>query len=170
MRKDAVSSRVLVPVLASAALGAVVYALTRPNKRRVAPASNAPAADPELRESMVAPSGTAELLGLDLDGVFDANPDDALQHATVHADTRVPPLASADDAEPPAPEDLGAYWLSRATDSERSLDESDLELGLDGLPNPEESANVEQQAVADEEAAADEDERAFPPRNDTRSS
>jgi hypothetical protein len=64
----------------------------------------------------------------------------------------VPALAGADDAEPPAPEDLGAYWLTRATDSERSRDESDLELEVEGLPSPDLVAELDE--PADDEALA----------------
>ncbi len=151
-------SKVLIPVLAgAAALGAVAYALSRPT-RRVAAAAPSPAAEqPALRESMVVPRATltTDSLDLDLDGIFDSNPEDALEYTTVHADTRVPALASADDAEPPSPEDLGAYWLSRATDSERSRDESDLELELDGLAIPDDSADIEEQEDDDALAVND---------------
>lgn len=151
-------SRVLMPVfVGAAALGAVAYALSRHNKRALVPASGPPDAEPGLRESMrvLRAARDAEASALDLDGVFEANPDDAMEYATIHADTHVPALASADDAEPPAPEDLGAYWLTRATDSERSLDESDLELELDSLPNLEEEAELDEQEEGGALAAND---------------
>ena len=157
-------SRVLIPMLAGvAALGAVAYAISRPSKRVQASNPSSSAAEPAPRESLRVPRGdvprTADF-DLDLDGIFDADPEDALEHATVHADTRIPGLASADDAEPPSPEDLGAYWLSRATDSERSRDESDLELELDGLADPA--------AGADSDEVDDDDDETPDVANDTR--
>ncbi|MEO7036758.1 MAG: hypothetical protein ABI548_22600 [Polyangiaceae bacterium] len=140
-------SSVLIPVLAgAAALGAVAYAFSRPSKRVPASTPSSGFAEPASRDgALVALDGAPgiEDFGLDLDGIFDANPDDALEHATVHADTRAPVLASADDAEPPSPEDLGAYWLSRATDSERSRDESDLELEIEDLADPADSIDTD---------------------------
>ncbi len=148
-------SRVLIPVLASAAaLGAVAYALSRPSKRLHASQPSSVA--------LVAPRAEgfgSEAFDLDLDGIFDANPEDALEYATVRADTRVPALTSGDDAEPPSPEDLGAYWLTRATDSERSRDESDLELDLDdldGLADPGDSAEDEHEDEDESEEETDE--------------
>ena len=150
-------STLLIPVLAGAAtLGVVAYALSRPS-RRLHASQPSSVAQPSVRESGMAPrreSTESEALDLDLDGIFDANPEDALEYATVRADTRVPALTSADDAEPSSPEDLGAYWLSRATDSERSRDESDLELDLDGLADPGDSAEDEREEEPDAEALA----------------
>ena len=103
---------------------------------------------------------TPEAFDLDLDGVFDASPEDALAYATVRGDTRVPPLASADDSEPPSPEDLGAYWLARATDSERSRDESDLELDVDGLADPGDTADSDPRDEDEDEDDAVIDTRA----------
>ncbi|MEP7049698.1 MAG: hypothetical protein ABJB12_05065 [Pseudomonadota bacterium] len=151
-------SKVFIPVVVgAAALGAVAYAFSRQSRRAAALPRSPRGAEPALRESMrvLRGEGSAQAFALDLDGIFDANPEDALEHAVVHGDTHVPALASADDAEPPAPEDLGAYWLSRATDSERSRDESDLELEVDALANPDDDSELDEQDDGDELAAND---------------
>jgi hypothetical protein len=84
---------------------------------------------------MVVPRGSVPdplEVDLDLDGVFYA-PDVEPEEATVQCDVKVPPLASADDAEPPGPDDLGNFWLSRATQSEHSFSEAELEVDLDNV-------------------------------------
>jgi len=138
--------------IGAAAAGALAYAFSRQSKRALTTASSSAGAEPALRESwrVLRAAGRAEALALDLDGVFDANSEDALDFVTVHGDTHVPALASADDAEPPAPEDLGTYWLTRATDSERSRDESDLEVEIEGLPTPDDVAESDEQEEREE--------------------
>jgi hypothetical protein len=138
--------------IGAAAAGALAYAFSRQSKLALASGSRSVGAEPALRERrrVLRAVGTAEALALDLDGVFDANSEDALDFVTVHGDTHVSALASADDAEPPAPEDLGAYWLTRATDSERSRDESDLEVDIDGLRSPDEVAEFDEQEEREE--------------------
>ncbi|MEO8904487.1 MAG: hypothetical protein ABI488_19105 [Polyangiaceae bacterium] len=151
-------SSVLIPVLAgAAALGAVAYAFSRPSRRSPATISRSRFAEPDPRHSVRVARDVPGTEYLDLDGIFDANPEDALEHATVHADTRAPLLASADDAEPPSPEDLGAYWLSRATDSERSRDESDLELEIEAVADPTDSMDADARGDDDDEGDDDDD-------------
>jgi hypothetical protein len=70
----------------------------------------------------------------------------------VQADVKVPALASADDAEPPGPDDLGSYYLSRATQSERSLTELDLEPDVENLADLREQAADELEPEEEDEA------------------
>lgn len=137
-------SRAVIPVLASiagaGAIGTLAYAFARLAKRAAqAPVTHAaavPASSPRpaMRESMVvARSSVPEPLTvvLDLDGVFRGEAALGPAEATVHCDVRLPSPASADDGEPPQADELGGYWLSRATQSERSLRGGDLDIDLD---------------------------------------
>ncbi|MES1177351.1 MAG: hypothetical protein ABUL62_23715 [Myxococcales bacterium] len=134
------NNRALVPVLASlgaAAVGVVVYAFSG---RRQSAAPPAPNLDAEpLRESMVVPR--ADERDFDWD------------EPTVQADIKVPALAGADDAEPPGPDDLGSYWLSRATQSERSLTELDLKPEVEAIADPR--AALDEPELDDEDEAQD---------------
>jgi len=55
---------------------------------------------------------------------------------TAQVSARPPALVGADDVEALDPEEIGADWLARATQSERSASESDLELELENLAAP----------------------------------
>jgi hypothetical protein len=133
-------SKVWVPVLAgAAAVGALAYAFTRRTRAgsSVLPSAANDAQLP-LRDSMVVSRGEAlgPLGELDLDGVFDGDSDESLgldEGPTAQSIPRVPALASADDAEAPSPDDLGAFWLQRAAQSEHSLSESELMVDIDEL-------------------------------------
>ena len=63
----------------------------------------------------------------------------------------MPPLASADDAEPPSPDELGAFWLSRATQSERSFSEGDLDIDLENVADVREVTEPDEYEYDDEE-------------------
>jgi hypothetical protein len=146
----------LIPVVAGMAgvaiVGTLAYALSRRAlgvARSAVPSADArPASAPhELRESMVVPRRAVPdplELDLDLDGVFRAPAEDESAEATVHCDVKVPPLASADDAEPASPDDLGAYWLTRATQSERSFSESELVVDLENIADPSDDAEQDE--------------------------
>jgi hypothetical protein len=141
------------------ALGAVAYAAQRRARAaaRLALTDQAPPTSLNLRESMVVPRGGAfDTLEarLDLAGVFSGEADDETgqlgglsesHEPTAQCDVKVPPLTSANDEEPPGADDLGAYWLSRATESERSTNESDLELELDNIADLQEAAEADEQ-------------------------
>ena len=161
-------NRALVPVLAglgAAAVGVVVYALSNRRQKGAALVSEPEtvASEPEmparLRESMVVPRAQVPdplEVDLDLDGIFRGIDDLEGEHEepTVRADVKVPALAGADDAEPPSADELGAYWLSRATQSERSLNEGDLELDLDNVPELRDEADPEDVEPEDHEEQA----------------
>jgi hypothetical protein len=51
----------------------------------------------------------------------------------VQVAAKPPPPTGADDAEVLEPDAIGADWLSRATQSERSASEADLEADLDNI-------------------------------------
>ena len=55
---------------------------------------------------------------------------------TAQISARPPAPIGADDVEGLDPEEIGADWLARATQSERSASESDLELELENLAAP----------------------------------
>jgi len=167
-RGDSVSkNRALVPVLAgsgAAAVGVVVYALSNRRQKGAALAAEPEAAvsEPEapapLRESMVVPRAHVPdplEVDLDLDGIFRGIDDleSEREEPTVRADVKVPALAGADDVEPPSADELGAYWLSRATQSERSLNEGDLEIDLDNVADLRDEAEPEDGEPEDEEQA-----------------
>ena len=130
----------LIPVVAGiagvAVMGTLAYALSRRAQNAGAPRTArenvqpAPSALPPLRESMVVPrKAVPDPLEIDLIlTAYSGRPADT-EEATVQCDVRVPPLSSADDAEPAGPDDLGSYWLSRATQSERSFSESGARSG-----------------------------------------
>jgi len=151
-------SRALIPVLAGIAGVGVVATLAYAFARRAQRAAGvtsvlaAPAwsARPAVRESMVVPRGGAPeplTVVLDLDGVFRGEAELEPAEATVQCDLKLPPPASADDSEPPEADSLGCGWLSRATQSERSLSEGDLDIDLDNVAD-----------FRDEDAQDDEDE------------
>jgi hypothetical protein len=73
------------------------------------------------------------VLDLDLDGVF-AGDDAEIELPTVQRAVKVPLPMGGDDAEAVASSEIGRDWLSRATESERSLTEADLEIDLDDIP------------------------------------
>jgi hypothetical protein len=140
---------VLLGGLGVAAVGSLAYVLTR--RARSAPGSDAaPEAAPdtprvaELRESQVVPRGSVPdplEVDLGLDGVFRFDADVG-EEATVQCDTKVPPFASADDAEPPGADDLGNFWLSRATQAEHSFSEAELQVDLENVADiSDEGAN-----------------------------
>lgn len=70
-------------------------------------------------------------LALNLGGVFDG--DVGSDELTVRPTEHVPLASSADDEDPPSPDDLGRAWLSQATQSERSLRETDLTPEIDNI-------------------------------------
>jgi hypothetical protein len=166
------NNRALVPVLAglgAAAVGVVVYALSNRRQKGAAAVSEPEAvvSEPEvpapLRESMVVPRAHVPdplEVDLDLDGIFRGIDDleGEREEPTVRADVKVPALAGADDAEPPGADELGAYWLSRATQSERSLNEGDLEIDLDNVADLRDEAEPED---APEDAEPEDEEQAF---------
>jgi len=76
----------------------------------------------------------------------------------VQCDVKLPSPAGADDGEPPEADSLGSHWLSRATPSERSLSEGDLDLDLD-LDNP---ADVRDDGAQDDEVAYGHDQERKP--------
>ena len=138
--------------LGVAAVGSFAYAIAR-SVRRPAPLRVAPdsARSAELRDSMVVPRGSVPdplEVDLDLDGVFYA-PDLEPEEATVQCDVKVPPFASADDAEPPGADDLGNFWLSRATQSEHSFSESELEVDLNNV------ADISDEGANDDDAPSE---------------
>ncbi len=131
-------SKVWVTILAgAAAVGALAYVYTRRARSGAGrgPANEAPVPASGLRDSEVVPSRAAEseLEALDLDGVFEGELDGSATELTVQSATRAPPLSGADDGEPPNPDELGAYWLSRAAESEHSPTEGELVLDFDEL-------------------------------------
>jgi hypothetical protein len=161
---------ILIPVVAgiasTAALGTLAYVLTRLAQSGIAPRSARADAQreslglreqPELRESMVvARSAVPDPLevDLDLDGVFRSPAEIDLDEATARGDVKVPPLASADDAEPSSPDALGAYWLSRATQSEHSFSEGDLDIDLENVADVRDGTEPDEYEHDDEELTA----------------
>jgi hypothetical protein len=87
---------------------------------------------PSLRRSVPDP------LDLDLEDIFgtDVSRDEPMSQ-TVHALDHIPPPSNGDDAEPPAPEDLGRAWLAHATEAEYSVRESDLIADQDRATIPD---------------------------------
>ena len=159
------SSRPLITVLASfagaTAVGTLSYLFTR-RARGAARAGDA-GAEPsvasapvaEARESMVVSrSSVADPLTvvLDLDGIFRGEAELETAELTAQCDVKRPPPVGADDGEPPEADRLGALWLARATESERSLSEADLEIDLDNVPDFHDEA----EQVEDDEAYHDE--------------
>ncbi|HEX3851901.1 MAG TPA: hypothetical protein VHW01_13100 [Polyangiaceae bacterium] len=141
-------SRALIPVLAGIAgigmVGTLAYALRRRAQRAdqvcapQAQVERASSPGRSVRESMVVPRSSVPepvTVVLDLDGVFrgESELEAELAEATVQCDVKLPSPISADDGEPPEADALGAYWLSRATQSERSLSEGDLDIDLDNV-------------------------------------
>ncbi len=133
-------SRIWLPVLAGAAavgVGALAFVYARRGRGfgqgdqpgEVPPPARA------LRDSMVVPRGHARDRHeeLDLDGIFSGESEEPEAGPTVQSAVRVPPLVSADDAEPPSPDELGSYWLSRAAQSEHSPSEGELVLDFEDL-------------------------------------
>ena len=142
-----------------AIVGTLAYAFSRraQSVARVASADAQPASSPpRLRESMVVPRRAVPdplEIDLDLDGVFRAPEEDESAEATVQCDVKVPPLAGADDAEPASPDDLGAYWLTRATQSEHSFSESELVVDLENIADPSEDAGQDEYEYENAELA-----------------
>lgn len=141
-------SRALIPVLTGIAgvgmIGTLAYAFKRWAQRADrlraphAPVEPASSAGRAVRESMVVPRSSVPepvMVVLDLDGVFRGESELEAEpvEATVQCDVKLPSPNSADDGEPPEADALGAYWLSRATQSERSLSEGDLDIDLDNV-------------------------------------
>ena len=162
-------SRALMPVLVGiagvTAVGSLAYAFRRRAQRaaraRARHAGAAPASSrrPALRESMVVPRSPVPdpvTVVLDLDGVFRGEAELELEpeaaEATVQCDVRLPSPTSADDGEPPEADELGDYWLSRATQSERSLCEGDLDIDLNNV------ADFREEAEEDDDEYAYDDE------------
>jgi hypothetical protein len=119
----------------------VVYAFSG---RRQGSTAKAPDVEVEpLRDSTVVPrfglpgpalaafDAAADSIGNDVFRFADGETE--MEEPTVQPDLKVPALASADDAEPPGPDDLGSFWLSRATQSERSLTELDLQPDVEAI-------------------------------------
>lgn len=134
-------NNVWVPVLAGAAtVGALAYALTRKsrNARSAQVANDARSLEPAQRGRTVTPRNELRgpLAELDLDGVFEGDSAEPLgleAVPTAQSTPRVPQPAGADDAEAPSPDDLGAFWLTRAAQSEHSLSEGELLVDIDEL-------------------------------------
>jgi hypothetical protein len=168
------NNRALVPVLASlgaAAVGVVAYAFSGRRQRSVPPLADVDS--PPLRESGIVPraeiadpsllEAVADLDAADLDAeeLFPAEfpVQDGLEELTVQPDLKVPALASADDAEPPSPDDLGSFWLAGATQSERSLTELDLQPDVETLADlRDELGEKDESEEKDEDALEGEDE------------
>lgn len=173
------NNRALMPVLAglgAAAVGVVVYAFSgrRPSSAPLAgaleelperasgvvPRDEGPRAEVvDLRTAGALPTiGDLPMVGAGVE--LDANEplsgdflvEDGLEELTVQPDVKVPALASADDAEPPSPDDLGSFWLSGATQSERSLTEQDLQPDIEALADLRE---LEDEPDLDEDEAQD---------------
>ncbi|HEY5372869.1 MAG TPA: hypothetical protein VIK01_04250, partial [Polyangiaceae bacterium] len=130
---------VLAGIAGLGVVGTVTYAFTR-RTRRAAPAAYVQAAPaslarPAVRESMVVSRSIVReplTVVLDLDGVFRGEAELEPAEATVQCDVKLPPPASA-DGEPPEADSAGCYWLSRATQSGRSLSKGDLDIDLDNV-------------------------------------
>ncbi len=141
------TTRLLTVVAGATALAGLTYTFSRMALRprgsqaAIARASNrtaraiARAADPEpWQTALLTSASPSDALdrALGLDGIFDAEPlDDA--DVTVQLQGTLPHATSADDADPPGPDDLGKAWLAQATESERSLREADLAPELESL-------------------------------------
>ena len=102
-------------------------------------------------------------LALNVGGVFDGDlgriSDDDWQsdvEVTARANEHVPAPNTADDEDPPAPEDLGRTWLEQATESERSLGFADTlpDLGNLTLSSDELSSTDEEDEDDDDETTA----------------
>jgi hypothetical protein len=136
---------------AGATLGLLSYAFTRRSKlasgrpnlaRSDALSSRAP--------SNVASSSPVSLASVPAVQVFALLDDTSLRVApTVRCVTPIPRQVGADDAEALEPDDMGEDWLSRATQSERSLGEADLEIDIENVAfsldesEPEETDSVD---------------------------
>ncbi len=147
-------NNVWMPVLAgAAAVAALAYAFTRKSRNARPPkaANDVQSLEPAQRSSMVVPRDELreQLAELDLDGVFEGDSDEPLGVAaltTAQSTPRVPQPAGADDAEAPSPDDLGAFWLTRAAQSEHSLSEGELMLDIDelSLAAPDEEDEIDE--------------------------
>jgi hypothetical protein len=94
-------------------------------------------------------------VALNLDGLFDVESSSGVQ-LTARINDRLSGPRSGDDADPPAPEDLGRIWLEQATESEQSLGLADTMPDVENLPRPTRDL-VEGEAL-DGETVGDEDE------------
>jgi len=133
-------SKVIVSALAaSAGVAVLAYAVTRRSRRlRHAQAFH----QPELTEpvgELAQSSSALPRSPASVSAVENEPPE-----PTAQISARPPAPIGADDVEALDPEEIGADWLARATQSERSASESDLELELENLAAPlEESADEE---------------------------
>ncbi len=141
------TTRMLTVLAGATALGGLTYtigriamrprashaAIARASARTARAVQRAANAEPWQNALRTSVSGSDALdRALDLDGLFDAEP---LSEAdvTVQLQGKLPHAASADDADPPGPDDLGKAWLEQATESEHSLREADLAPELENL-------------------------------------
>jgi hypothetical protein len=71
-------------------------------------------------------------VAMNLDGLFDIEPEDGAA-LTVRPSDRVPAPVGGDDEEAPSADDLGRTWLAQATQAEHSTREADLTPELDEI-------------------------------------
>lgn len=97
-------------------------------------------------------------LALNLGGVFDGDLGSVLEgdwqneaEVTARASEHVPSPNTADDADAPAPEDLGRSWLEHATESERSLGFADTLPDLEKLPGSSDESSEPPDAEDDDD-------------------
>jgi hypothetical protein len=131
-------SKVIFSALAaSAGVAALAYAVTRRSRRlRHAQAFHQTAA-PEPARELAQPSALPR-------SIASVGTEDEPPEPTAQLSARPPAPLGADDVEALDPEEIGADWLARATQSERSASESDLELELENLAAPlDDSADEE---------------------------
>jgi hypothetical protein len=108
----------------------------------------AQAAPAPLPASAELPLGPPDPLELDLEELFDIQASDAV---TAQPHERVPAAANADDAEAPSADDLGANWLSHATQSELSSRPADLVPDLENIADPQRPNEDQEQEEEQEE-------------------
>lgn len=166
-------TRVLQVLASAAALASLGYTISRRAAPRLVPAtrahagrSHAPASTRGTRDIPPTPVVAPEPLAwddgarissapdaldvaLDLEGVFDAEPESGVEVTARLADHAPAPF-TGDDEEAPSPDDLGRAFLTHATESEHSASADDVVPELESL-----AAANDEYGEADDESEAD---------------
>ncbi len=176
-------TRFLTIVLGAAALAGLTYGVTRRGLQRrfVQPLASHTPVSSELSAppAAAAPSLTASDwetlsvhgtrgsnpdpldIAMNLDGIFEGQSESG-SALTVRSIDHLPAPLGGDDEEAPSADDLGLAWLTKATQAEHLVGESDLKLEIENLGFAEETESDEAdtaQAELDDEQDEHEDFR-----------
>ncbi len=172
-------TRFLTIVLGAAALAGLTYGVTRRGfqRRFVQPlASHVPASrELSLPETTALPLSAPDWetlsvhgargsnpdaldIAMNLDGIFEGQSEDG-SALTVRPIDHLPAPLGGDDEEAPNADDLGLAWLTKATQGEHIIGESDLKPEIENLGFAEETASDQADSEQDDEQVEHEDFR-----------